>query len=99
MARRSAVDFMPPDAGDLEALREAAARCRGCELYRAATQTVFGEGDPHARIMLVGEKPGDSEDREGHPFVGPAGRELTRGLETAGIDPRHVYVTNVVKHF
>jgi len=99
MARRSAADFVPADADDLEALREAAARCRGCDLYRAATQTVFGEGDPRARIMLIGEKPGDSEDREGHPFVGPAGRELARGLEAAAIDPRHVYVTNVVKHF
>lgn len=80
-------------------LREAAAGCRGCDLYGPATQTVFGEGDPHARMMLVGEKPGDQEDKEGHPFVGPAGRELDRALESAGVDPRHVYVTNVVKHF
>lgn len=99
MARRSAADFVPGGSPSLEVLRAAAAGCRGCDLYEAATQTVFGEGDPHARLMLVGEKPGDQEDREGHPFVGPAGRELTRALEGAGLDPRRVYVTNVVKHF
>src|SRR5690606_26266282 len=71
---RSAADFIPAKVRTLEVLREAAAGCRGCDLYGPATQTVFGEGDPHARLMLVGEKPGGREDKEGHPFVGPAGR-------------------------
>src|SRR5919199_4823692 len=88
-----------PDKRDLKHLREAAAGCRGCHLWRGATQTVFGEGLKRSRIMLVGEMAGDREDREGRPFVGPAGRELDRGLEAAGIDRREVYVTNVVKHF
>ncbi len=90
--------FVPPGA-DLAALRRAAADCRGCPLHRDATQTVFGEGDPHARVVLVGEQPGDQEDRQGHPFVGPAGRVLNRALEEAGIDPAETYVTNAVKHF
>jgi DNA polymerase len=89
-----------PKRHSLKALREAAACCRGCHLWRRATQTVFGEGSRNARVMLVGEQPGDREDREGHPFVGPAGRELDRALEAAGIDRRRdAYVTNVVKHF
>jgi uracil-DNA glycosylase family protein len=88
-----------PERRTLTALREAAAGCRGCHLWRPATQTVFGEGRKAARVMFVGEQPGDREDREGRPFVGPAGRELDRGLEAAGIDRREVYVTNVVKHF
>jgi DNA polymerase len=88
-----------PDRRSLKALREAAAGCRGCHLWRHATQTVFGEGVAGARVMLVGEQPGDREDRAGHPFVGPAGRELDRALEEAGIDRRAAYVTNVVKHF
>ena len=88
-----------PSRHSLKALREAAAGCRGCHLWRPATQTVFGEGAARARVMLVGEQPGDREDREGHPFVGPAGRELDRALEAAGIDRRSAYVTNVVKHF
>jgi uracil-DNA glycosylase len=88
-----------PDKGGLRALREAAAGCRGCPLWRPATQTVFGEGLKRSRLMLVGEQPGDREDREGRPFVGPAGRELDRGLEAAGIERRDAYVTNVVKHF
>jgi uracil-DNA glycosylase len=88
-----------PDRHSLKALREAAAGCRGCHLWRSATQTVFGEGAARARVMLVGEQPGDREDRAGHPFVGPAGRELDRALEEAGIDRRSAYVTNVVKHF
>src|SRR3954471_5336734 len=88
-----------PDRRSLKALREAAAGCRGCHLWRKATQTVFGEGATRARLMLVGEQPGDREDREGHPFVGPAGRELDRALEAVGIDRREAYVTNVVKHF
>ena len=79
--------------------RQAAAACRGCDLYKYATQTVFGEGPARARLMLVGEEPGDSEDLEGHPFVGPAGKLLHRAMETAGIAPRDVYVTNAVKHF
>src|SRR5215211_5943954 len=88
-----------PERSSLKALREAAAGCRGCHLWRGATQTVFGEGRKAARVMLVGEQPGDKEDRAGEPFVGPAGRELDRGLEAAGIDRADAYVTNVVKHF
>jgi DNA polymerase len=88
-----------PEKRTLEALREAAAGCRGCHLWRGATQTVFGEGLKRARVVFVGEQPGDREDREGRPFVGPAGRELDRGLEAAGIDRGDAYVTNVVKHF
>jgi uracil-DNA glycosylase len=88
-----------PDRPSLKALREAAAGCRGCHLWRNATQTVFGEGRKASRVMLVGEQPGDKEDRAGEPFVGPAGRELDRGLEAAGIDRGDAYVTNVVKHF
>ena len=97
---------MAPDAGDylpghldLEALRTAAQECRGCDLWEAATQTVFGEGPEDARMVLVGEVPGDREDREGHPFVGPAGRELGQALEAVGIDRTQVYITNAVKHF
>ncbi|HZT65049.1 MAG TPA: UdgX family uracil-DNA binding protein [Acidimicrobiales bacterium] len=88
-----------PDQRDLAALREAAAACRGCDLHRQATQTVFGDGDQASRVMLVGEQPGDREDIEGEPFVGPAGRLLDRALSEAGIDRREVYVTNAVKHF
>jgi uracil-DNA glycosylase len=88
-----------PDRSSLKALREAAAGCRGCHLWRGATQTVFGDGRKASRIMLVGEQPGDREDRAGEPFVGPAGRELDRALEAAGIDRADAYVTNVVKHF
>jgi DNA polymerase len=88
-----------PDRRGLRALSEAAAGCRGCHLWRPATQTVFGEGLKRSRLMLVGEQPGDREDRLGRPFVGPAGRELDRGLEAAGIERRDAYVTNVVKHF
>ncbi len=88
-----------PDTTSLRALRGAAADCRGCHLHAPATQTVFGEGPRKARVMLVGEMPGDREDREGHPFVGPAGRELDEALDDAGIDRGELYVTNVVKHF
>ena len=88
-----------PDRRSLKALREAAAGCRGCHLWRPATQTVFGEGRKASRVMLVGEQPGDREDRAGQPFVGPAGRELDKGLEAAGIDRADAYITNVVKHF
>lgn len=89
---------MPPGA-DLDQLRAAARDCRGCELYQNATQTVFSQGAPTARVALVGEQPGDQEDRQGLPFVGPAGRLLDRGLEEAGIDRSDAYVTNAVKHF
>ena len=88
-----------PERKTLATLREAAAGCRGCELWRNATQTVFGEGLKRSRLMLVGEVPGDREDREGRPFVGPAGRELDRALEVAGIERDDVYITNAVKHF
>jgi DNA polymerase len=88
-----------PERRSLKTLRDAASRCRGCHLHGPATKTVFGEGLKRARIAMVGEMPGDHEDREGRPFVGPAGRELDRALEAAGIDRRAVYVTNVVKHF
>jgi DNA polymerase len=94
----SAADFIPPRP-TLERLREAAAGCRGCDLWKHATQTVFGEGPNRAEVMLVGEQPGDQEDRQGHPFVGPSGRLLDEGLEAAGIDRARVYVTNAVKHF
>ncbi|MCN9243514.1 UdgX family uracil-DNA binding protein [Streptomyces sp. RY43-2] len=90
--------YVPADA-DLRALREAAVGCHGCPLYRDATQTVFGSGDTSARVMLIGEQPGDQEDRRGEPFVGPAGGVLTRAIEEAGIDPGDTYVTNAVKHF
>ena len=88
-----------PERLSLKALREAAGGCRGCHLWRPATQTVFGEGRRSARVMLVGEQPGDREDLAGEPFVGPAGRELDRGLEAAGLERADAYVTNVVKHF
>jgi DNA polymerase len=87
------------DEHALEKLRERAARCRNCDLWRNATQTVFGAGPAPAELMLVGEQPGDQEDREGVPFVGAAGRVLAEALERAGIDARHVYITNAVKHF
>lgn len=88
-----------PQRGGLPALRKAAADCRGCPLHRDATRTVFGAGKATARLMLVGEQPGDQEDRQGEPFVGPAGRLLDRALAEAGIDPADAYVTNAVKHF
>jgi uracil-DNA glycosylase family protein len=96
--RGDASPFLP-ERLSLTALREAAAGCRGCHLWRPATQTVFGEGKKSSRLMLVGEQPGDREDVQGKPFVGPASRELDRGLEAAGIDRREAYLTNVVKHF
>jgi uracil-DNA glycosylase family protein len=88
-----------PDTGSLKDVREAAKACKACPLWADATQTVFGEGPAHARTMLVGEQPGDQEDRMGHPFVGPAGQLLDRALADAGIDRSEVYVTNAVKHF
>jgi DNA polymerase len=95
---QTAAAFVPANAS-LPMLREALANCRGCDLYRNATQAVPGEGPPGSRIVLIGEQPGDEEDRQGHPFVGPAGRLLDRALEEAGIDRSLVYVTNAVKHF
>src|SRR5207244_5438611 len=88
-----------PGDPSLDRLREAAAECTACPLYRDATQTVFGEGPEHARVMFVGEQPGDAEDLAGHPFVGGAGKLLDRCLETAGVDRSRAYVTNAVKHF
>jgi len=94
----SAEPFLPARR-TLTALRAAVQECRGCPLHGPATQAVFGEGSAGAEVVLLGEQPGDREDLEGAPFVGPAGRELDRGLEAAGIDRRAVYVTNAVKHF
>ncbi|MBC5806724.1 MAG: uracil-DNA glycosylase [Candidatus Eremiobacter antarcticus] len=95
---RSAADFLPEQLS-LRNLREAAADCRGCDLYKDATQTVFGEGRARAKVMLVGEQPGDVEDKDGRPFVGPAGKLLRKALQEAGIAERDVYLTNAVKHF
>ena len=86
-------------AKSLKQLREEARLCQACPLWANATQTVFGAGDPHARVMLVGEQPGDEEDKKGLPFVGPAGRLLDRALEAAGVDRNDLYITNAVKHF
>ena len=97
-AAPSAEPFLPASL-ELPALREAVQGCRGCPLYADATQAVFGEGAAGAAVVLVGEQPGDREDLDGRPLVGPAGRELDLGLEAAGIDRREVYVTNAVKHF
>ncbi|HEX2149777.1 MAG TPA: UdgX family uracil-DNA binding protein [Actinomycetota bacterium] len=94
----SAADFIPPGA-TLDQLRRASGTCRGCDLWENATQTVFGAGPASAAMMLVGEQPGDREDREGSPFVGPAGRLLDEALEAAGVTRADVYVSNVVKHF
>ncbi|HUM13588.1 MAG TPA: UdgX family uracil-DNA binding protein [Myxococcaceae bacterium] len=88
-----------PDRGGLAELQRAARECRGCDLWRNATQTVFGEGPTHPELVLVGEQPGDKEDLAGHPFIGPAGRVLDEALEAVGIDRRRTYVTNAVKHF
>jgi uracil-DNA glycosylase family protein len=93
------VPAQPPTGVGLQGLRTAAAGCRACELWEPATQTVFGEGPETARIVFVGEQPGDQEDRAGEPFVGPAGKVLDRALADAGIDRRDAYVTNAVKHF
>jgi uracil-DNA glycosylase len=88
-----------PDNADMAELRAAVHECRGCDLYQDATQAVFGEGPVDATVLIVGEVPGDQEDRQGHPFVGPAGKLLDRALVEAGIDRTQVYVTNAVKHF
>ncbi len=98
VATGSAADFIPPNP-TLPKLRAAAMMCRGCHLWTLGTQTVFGEGPKQARVMIVGEQPGDQEDRAGHPFVGPSGKLLDCALRDAGIDRDDVYVTNAVKHF
>ncbi len=94
----SAADFIPPHP-TLRSAAEAAKACRGCDLWKRGTQTVFGEGAPHARVLFVGEQPGDKEDLEGRPFVGPAGAVLDKAMVEAGIDRKQTYVTNAVKHF
>lgn len=94
----SAAPFLPAKP-TLPALQRAASSCTGCDLYKRATQTVFGEGAASAKILFIGEQPGDQEDRAGHPFVGPAGKILDRALADAGIARTEVYVTNAVKHF
>jgi uracil-DNA glycosylase len=94
-----AQDWVPEHPKSLDELKAAAAGCEGCELYENATQTVFGRGATHAKIVFVGEQPGDVEDQQGLPFVGPAGRLLREAVDDAGIDPAGVYITNAVKHF
>ncbi len=96
--RPGAQEWVPEGAG-VDTLAEAAHGCRGCELSGPATQVVFSSGPDDAEVVLVGEQPGDREDREGEPFVGPAGRVLADALEAAGVDPERVYVTNAVKRF
>jgi DNA polymerase len=96
---RIPAEALIPEQLSIESLREAAAECKACDLWEKGTQTVFGEGKENARLMLVGEQPGDREDIEGHPFVGPAGRILDEALEAAGIPRADVYLTNAVKHF
>jgi DNA polymerase len=101
----TAASFLPaiPAGGaparTLDRLREAAAGCRGCDLYQGANQVVFSAGPPDAAVVMVGEQPGDVEDKAGEPFVGPAGRLLRRAMEEVGVDPDHTYLTNAVKHF
>ncbi len=97
-AVRSTFDFFPADLS-YSSLKNAAEDCRACDLYKNATQTVFGEGDPNSGIIFIGEVPGDEEDVQGRPFVGPAGRLLDKALAEAGIDRKSVYLTNAVKHF
>lgn len=101
MARDPKTSAAPwvPEAHKLPLLRDAASACKGCELYQHATQVVFGEGPPDAKVVMVGEQPGDEEDRKGRPFVGPSGRLLSKAMEEAGLDREKVYVTNAVKHF
>ena len=98
MAAHTAAEFVP-DTQDLDELSAAADSCKGCDLYLDATQTVFGDGAPNADIVLVGEQPGDQEDKAGTPFVGPAGRLLDKALAAADRDRGRLYVTNAVKHF
>jgi DNA polymerase len=103
MAQQSLLDetaaAVIPPRPSLKKLRAAAAGCKACPLWKTGTQTVFGEGSPKSEVMFVGEQPGDQEDKEGKPFVGPAGRLLDNAMEDAGIDRSAAYVTNVVKHF
>jgi uracil-DNA glycosylase len=94
-----AQQWVPAEPTSIDELKSAAAGCEGCELYADATQTVFGRGAPHASVVFVGEQPGDVEDQQGLPFVGPAGRVLRDAVGDAGIDPTDVYITNAVKHF
>jgi DNA polymerase len=94
-----AQEWVPPHPRSIEELKAAAAGSQGCELHANATQTVFGRGAPHAKIVFVGEQPGDVEDQHGLPFVGPAGRLLREAVDDAGIDPNELYITNAVKHF
>ena len=96
--QKTAAPLIPPRP-TVTKLRAAAAGCKACDLWKTGTQTVFGEGGAHPRVMLVGEQPGDQEDLQGRPFVGPAGKILDKALEAAGIDRKEVYVTNAVKHF
>ena len=98
-APAGAQEWVPPQPHSIDELKSAAAGCQGCELHENATQTVFGRGAPHARIVFVGEQPGDVEDQHGLPFVGPAGKLLREAVGDAGIDPADVYITNAVKHF
>src|SRR5690242_11863296 len=101
MPRKPVLTAAPlvPNRPSLPKLREAAAGCKACDLWKTGTQTVFGEGSPHAKVMFVGEQPGDKEDLAGRPFVGPAGAVLDKALAAAGIDRNEVFVTNAVKHF
>ena len=94
----SAAEWVP-STHDLDELRAAATGCRGCALYQHATQVVFGEGPQDAKVVMVGEQPGDEEDQKGHPFVGPSGRLLSKAMHEAGLDREKIYVTNAVKHF
>jgi DNA polymerase len=94
-----AQQWVPAEPTSIDQLKSAAAGCEGCELYADATQTVFGRGAAHASVVFVGEQPGDVEDQQGLPFVGPAGRVLREAVDDAGIDPTDVYITNAVKHF
>ncbi|GAA4948500.1 UdgX family uracil-DNA binding protein [Actinoplanes utahensis] len=94
-----AQQWVPPHARSIDELKSAATDCHGCELFENATQTVFGRGAPDARIVFVGEQPGDVEDQHGLPFVGPAGRLLRTAVDDAGINPAELYITNAVKHF
>ena len=96
--KTSALPWVPA-TNDLTALRDAANACRGCDLYAHATQVVFGEGPRDSKVVMVGEQPGDDEDRKGHPFVGPSGRLLSKAMQEAGLDREKIYVTNAVKHF
>lgn len=102
MAKRSSTASAPqlfPQAESIDELRVRAKNCKACDLWRNATQTVFGEGAEHPKIIFVGEQPGDQEDLQGRPFVGPAGKLLDSALEKAGIDRKKTYITNAVKHF